>query len=153
MIDASMKALLATEDTLPDTLSGLLAVGLRDFAKLERAKTKYVVDMGRYHFPLGDGRCAACVAGSVMIYSLGVKADDEIAGPWDFRNRLAGKIRAIDYLRLGATWKAARFLKLSAAKRNAAEPFSRDITPYNVDPARFKSDLRRLLRDLRAAGI
>ena len=101
------------QDTLPDTLSGLLRVAVKDCRKA--AKTKNVkFDMGRWFDSEGAG-CYVCMAGAVMRGSLGVKTASvraynkkgHLLTPGSFRLPIGNKLRAINALRTGDVRQAA----------------------------------------------
>lgn len=59
-------------------LSDLLEVALKDLVSVERMKKTYVVNMGLWHSPSyhdENGRCAVCLAGSVMACTMQIPTD------------------------------------------------------------------------------
>jgi hypothetical protein len=89
---------------LPDTLSGLLRVAVRD-ARLVQKDPAYRLDMGTWHSPTGNERCSVCLAGAVMAKTLERPADEN-AVPCDFDGVLAQKLRLIDDMRCGSVMRA-----------------------------------------------
>jgi hypothetical protein len=95
-----------TVDPLPNTLSGLIFVGLKDLEKAERSP-RYKVDMGKWHEPSDTGKfCSVCFAGAVMAGTLGASplANMEKDAFWD---GIEDKLEALDDLRTGFVSDAA----------------------------------------------
>lgn len=115
-------------DPLPDTMSGLIRVALRDLKKAERTP-KYKINMDEWHRPSDNGKsCSVCYAGSVMAFSLnaGPLASVEPSNWW---NGIAQKLEVINYLRCGGVSTAARVLRVSDQKQQAANTFEIDNEP------------------------
>ena len=54
-------------------LSDLMEVAIKDLRLVERQKKTYRIWMGDWHEPKSDGKCAVCLAGSVMAaFGLGI---------------------------------------------------------------------------------
>lgn len=62
------------KNMLPDKLSDCLELALADLAKVERHKSKYVVNMGRWH-EHDDGKCSVCLAGSLLAKTMKIPDD------------------------------------------------------------------------------
>lgn len=127
-------------------LSQLLAIGLRDLRKQERAP-KSEVDMAEWLTK--NGKCVACVAGSVLRFSLGVKPKHRMilseCVPEDSREyRL---MRTLNYLRSG--W-------IENASYAMGVPLSivsdREVPKYDGPNGEWWAAMRKLLADLKAAG-
>lgn len=137
-----------TEAVLPDKLSELIHVALRDLEAAEKAPN-IVIDMGEWHTPLADGKCAVCLAGAVMRGTFGVNDGISYAPAW-FDASLRRKLEAIDLLRTGYVAVA---IARRTPKLEPTDAFDRDITPYSEDPAAFKADMLQLAKDLEEAGL
>ena len=107
---------------LPDKLSDLLELAVKDAKRAERSK-KYVLDMYKFHAPKGEplqgcdcedcrdarekpNRCRVCMAGAVIAFELG-GPPDQFALRRGFPD-LEGKLLAIDSMRRGAFGEAKR---------------------------------------------
>ncbi len=135
-----------TKPTLPNKPSDLAELALRDMRKAIRSP-RYHISMGEWHSP--NATCAVCAAGSIMAFTLNARRED-ILEPHDFPEPTARKLNAIDDLRNGSVGDAFVALGRSYAK---GEKFDCDIAYYyEHDRKPFFRDMRRLIRDLRAAG-
>ena len=151
-------------ETLPDTLHGLLRVGLDDL-RLCEADPGYTVDMNHWHLPsklMKPGTCLVCVAGAVMAKTLGVPPDwyaddtgrrhvkDKRRGeawPEEVRYRSA----ALDCLREGDVVKAAQDLGLDYPLGLAR--LNRAVCPYEDDREVWWEDVEQLYIDLKREGL
>ena len=112
---------------LPDKMSDLLKLGLKDEAKANRSP-RYDVDMDIYHEivaledDFGDYRdtCQVCFAGGVMAFTLNGKWGESLS-PEDFYNGNVQKLHALDMLRRGKVYAAACYMKLVGVFRTANE--------------------------------
>lgn len=118
---------------LPNLPSALLRLALDDLAKLE-ANPNYVVNMAVWL-----GNCQACMAGAVMLNSLGVT---EPMMPADFDEYdTKQKLRAINSFRMGDISDALFQLSIPLPE---GLPRRVAITDYDDDPATFRTDLLSL---------
>lgn len=106
---------------LPDKLWQMLTLALEDLTAIERAKSRYVVQMDNWHVPgfvegkLGvrkewdtdpdymdrpKASCAVCFAGSVMACTLDIDPDKSMM-PEDFPPIIEQKLAAVDAARSG----------------------------------------------------
>lgn len=96
------------EIRLPDKLSELCEVALEDVLALEKAGGYgYNPDRWVYYPPTltgGKQICEVCLAGSVMVRTLGVTHD--VKTPDDLGHDAAPKLRALDYVRMGLFFDA-----------------------------------------------
>jgi len=129
---------------LPDKMSDLLSLAL-DALEACEADPNYFVYMGEYHKPADDGTCSVCLAGSAMAKVLGA---DKTRWLWpdNFDDRLEKKLRAIDRLRQGRVYEAAKELGIAAPFDSVAIPY------YSVSPEEFKAVLRGLAAKLKELG-
>ena len=130
---------------LPDKPSELIRLSLADLA-LCAADPKYRIDMGKWHEPNGHV-CEVCQAGAVIAQSLGAPRNASFH-PEDFPE-FAGKLLALDQLRLGDVSEALEYLGRPLSGDTALD---RAITPYNQDPGAFMADMRELAGDLERVG-
>ena len=136
---------------LPDRPSALIRVALEDLARIEKTPG-YVVNMRRWHEPLGDGHCAVCFAGGVMATRLGLQPDEDFRttlGKTMILDPVMRKIFALNNLRVGDTSTAFECLGLSEKE---GKRFNRGIAHYNAFATAFQADMERLADDLEAAG-
>jgi len=131
---------------LPDKPSDLIELALADLIKCERSP-KYEIDMSFWH--AANGICTVCLAGSVMAQSLGVSYNKNSL-PSYFESDEKSKLRALDCLRNGNVEQAFSSLGKYYAD---GEKFGREITTYSSSPGKFKRQMRKLARDLRAGGF
>jgi len=103
---------------LPDTLSALIRVAVRDTKRGSR-DPGVVLDMSEWVAGRG-GACAACMAGCVMLYSLGVSVGVR-AVPWGRGHYTSKKLEAIDMVRRGAVFEALRDIGLVNEVRDLSE--------------------------------
>lgn len=113
---------------LPMKMSSLIKIGLADIRKAEKSE-KCLVDMGHWYDVeevkcyLGDeagndpisttDTCVVCAGGSVMAFSLGALEDKSKCHlvPASFPDNHR-QLEALDYLRQGDSYHAARYLRL-----------------------------------------
>lgn len=144
---------------LPDTLSGLLEVALRDLEAVE-ADPNYRVNMQVWHqFSESTLCCEVCLAGAVMAKSLGLPPDGRTGdmGLWETEERkhllsLERKLNALDSLRKGQVW-TAYYMMLGADVPVGLHHLTREIPTYSANPDAFKAAMRQLLADLKGAGL
>lgn len=126
--------------TLPNKPSALILLALHDLAKVERQKTKFVVDMSSWVERL-NGKCAVCLAGSVMVSTLGVPLPE---GRYDeivpMETQVRRKLYALNYFRCGEMLEAFRWL---IVKKPHAVPDEIKVAGYDNKTA-FKRDLRKM---------
>lgn len=121
----------------------LLDLGLKDLRKQERAKNSAVF-MGKWIVPASigwDGKCWACLAGSVMRWSCGLKIEPDRIPPWAL---------ALNDLRCGRVVFAAdsAFLDCSLYVW-----FDRDISAYDGPDGQWWRDMEQLRDDLKEADL
>lgn len=134
-----------TDVILPRIPSDLIELALADLVKCERSK-KYIIEMDNWYVPHDTGPCEICLAGAVMAMSLG-DGQKELQ-PTDFPKN-SNKLLALNYFRQGDVTYGGQGLNISSLK---LKEFDRDITEYYDNPGMFKREMRKLARDLRAAG-
>lgn len=146
-------------NTLPDKLSDLIDVALRDLEQVEKDK-RYVIDMQAWHSPKGDA-CHICFAGAVMAGTLG-KAPDWPHSPCDFDAATSAKLDALDAVRCGAFGAAITDLidgdvnGMSRLMPGEHESITTRIglphVNYERDPDAFKVWMRKAAEALREHG-
>lgn len=94
---------------LPNKLSDLLELAVRDVQKCEAEPTRFRIDMGRWHTPLLSGTCAVCMAGAVLAQTIGVADGQYVA--WK-RIVEQAQLVAINELRTGDFVDAAHTLDI-----------------------------------------
>lgn len=135
------------KDTLPDKLSDLIEVALRDLESVENDQN-YTVDMHLWQSP-NYGTCHVCLAGSVLAKTLKVPKGRGIS-PAELYTRntpLARKLFALNAVRTAHVPGALNWL----GKRSpfVERELSRTFISYNDDPARWKDWVRYVVTKLR----
>ena len=100
-------------NTLPHTLHGLLDAARRDIYKVLSAPHRYTLNMDRWvEYNPTTKMCEVCLAGAVMVNSLGLVADAHHRKPslYYFAGGLDLKLRAINQLREGDPVSAIKVL-------------------------------------------
>ncbi len=143
------------ETKLPRKMSSLITLALADLAKVERSK-EYTVDMDLWHEPFDtfDGTrsvCFVCFAGAVMAQTLGERVTRAVNPDHFFSNK--DQLMALNYLREGRVVQAAGQLRLSCSHVGKAHDFDRHVDDYSNDPKKFRADMQKLARELKAAGL
>lgn len=136
---------------LPDKPSDLLACALGDLIRVERSRD-YRINMGTWYSG-GPGACEVCMAGSVIVGTLGMRAEagGRAQHPSSLLDRaLARKLRAINLLRIGDIGGACGELGVTKPARCPSHWLIHD---YTFNPPAFKRDMRVLIKLLRTHGI
>lgn len=129
-------------------LSTLLAFALKDLRKQERTKG-CVVDMGTWWRPKSElhRECVACLAGSVMRWSLyKPRVHSIVIYPHNYDDETAERLAALNAIRGGNIEGAAQHIGVTSAIK------FRPVAIYDSNDKAFWSDMKQLLADLRAAG-
>ncbi len=134
---------------LPRKMSALIRIALEDLTKVERSKV-YEVQMGNWHLPLADGKCAVCFAGAVMAKTCNFKKSADVFPRRSSMGDNLDQFFALDSLRQGEIGLAASELHLGL---NIILPEDRSITPYSSDPKQFRADMRKLALDLEGMNL
>ena len=135
-------------------LSTILAIALHDLAKVERSK-KFKVNM-RWWYCKGSKSCKVCLAGSVMAgrYPNVTREFGKHRelwpehSVWDGVDEVSQKFNALDCLRAGRVAAAMGYLRLSITHQH-----DREVTDYHKYPKQWWLDMKKLLADLRKAGL
>jgi hypothetical protein len=157
-----MRAKKSKLDPLPDTLSGLIRVALKDLRTVEASKA-YKVDMDRWHTPEANGVCHVCMAGAVMATTLRC-SPLAVVDTTSWLNGVEDKLQAIDCLRGGnISWAARKIYGadsrkwLSAGKFEEKHPeFSDHMPDYGTtkrEHTKFHAAQRKLADALEEAGL
>jgi hypothetical protein len=134
---------------LPDKLSDLIEVALADLEKVEKDPI-YKVDMHKWHDPMPDAEgqpvCLVCLAGAVMAKTL--EAPEFLdSHPGRFDEKTALKLSALNFIRRGWVSSAMEDLDIKYGGQSEYK-----VTPYVLNPEKFKQDLRTIAEDLRKEG-
>ena len=128
-------------------LSTLLAIGLRDLRKHEETDG-CKVDMDVWL--KSNGRCTACMAGSVLRWSCGFDEKCKLRLLSDVDKRfdkpMVSRLLAINLLRQGLVESAAGYIGVGSNVKN------RYVESYSRDRYQWWADMKQLLADLKAAG-
>lgn len=134
---------------LPDKLSDLIEVALRDLEAVENDK-RYTVNMGWWHRPnVYDHTCIVCLAGSVMAKSLDV-SPDRTRYPNDFDDKTEAKLGALNWARVGDVDYALHHLDVPQSSYTS---FNRSVVDYQDDPEQFKADMREIVAALKEQDL
>lgn len=146
---------IKVKDTLPNKPSELLLLAIKDLEKVEKSK-RLIVDMGHWVSPhaggyeIPKGKCAVCLAGAVLVRSLGVTTSNGGFTPEDFNKNICGKARALDAFRSGFVGGGLFFMGL---KRPSWIPAHIQVTRYTDDPKAFKAQMREIAKNLSEVGL
>lgn len=130
---------------LPEKLSELLALALRDLEAVEKDKN-YVVRMTAWHAPYKD-KCYVCLAGCVLAQTLKVPREQH-RNIKNISTDAALKMNALDSLRIGLVTHACETLGLLLPPPG----LDREMPAYSNKGFRFKKAIRKLITDLEKAG-
>lgn len=131
---------------LPGRPSELICLALDDLEKAEKSD-RYKIDMRKWHHPAG-GKCAVCLAGSVMAFSLKKSATK---GPTPgLPSKEKNALFALNSFRAGEIDCAFLWLDIEAPSH--AVPSEIGITSYKESPEKFKSDMMHLAYSLWELG-
>lgn len=135
---------------LPNKLSALIFVALKDLRKVERSP-KYSIAMSQtWH----DGTtifapCMVCFAGAVMAGTCKVPLN-KYATPEYFPRDTNRKFMALDSIRLGYLQSALNRLDVELPKVFTNEV---EIADYTDDPAQFHKDMHQIAKELKKFGL
>lgn len=137
-----------SEKTLPDKLSKLVVLALRDLELVEKQPETYVVDMGKWHDP--NSHCTVCLAGAVMAMTL-KESPKQFTTPSEYPRVVAAKLSALNFLRCGDVASAA----IVCGHRDRIEVSLRGfgITPYEKSRSGFKKTMKAMANKLAKAGL
>ncbi len=142
---------------LPDKLSSLITVALKDLERVERSK-KYKVYMENWHVP--NSHCSVCLAGAVM--SRVVSPKQRVGYLEIFDNLLWNKFNALNYIREGRVRSALEMLNVpllynyydGCVSFNGQRIDARiDVTTYWVDRKQWHLDMKKIVKLLRRVGL
>ena len=129
-----------TKSKLPDRLSDLILVALKDLKKCEKSP-KYTVEMSKWHRPSCasaithlDWTCEVCLAGSVIAQTLKTPII-KLKEPVDFGEVDEHKLYALDYIRGGDVFQALRHFYEGIGKglpRSASKKIALYCDKYGV---------------------
>jgi hypothetical protein len=128
--------------TLPDKLSELIRVAIKDLEAAEKAEN-VLIDMNIWHYPDAlEQKCVVCLAGSVM---RNIIEDNQNAEPHHFPDPLRRKFNALNEIRDGYIESA-----LGCLGKDLPEelPEYTEITEYEDSPEEFKKDMLRIADEL-----
>jgi hypothetical protein len=139
-------------NALPDKPSELILLALEDLEKTEK-DYRYKIDMDVYHDRLdGDGLiCSVCLAGAVMAQRLHPGDVDRCLMPGYFDVKTRNKLYALNSFRQGCVHDGLWNMN-EEFSCGAVDQIDTFITPYEVDPNSFKSDMRKLAQELSDLG-
>ncbi len=135
---------------LPNKLSDLIELSLKCLIKCEQ-RVGYKIFMPAWHDPNTTNHCLVCLAGSVMAVELA--ADKNYSyHPKHFQGEELA-LWALEQVRLGNVGKAIWYLEGNPISGVRIDKFNREIPHYDINPSKFKRQLRKLARDLRNSGL
>ena len=134
---------------LPDKLSDLIEVALRDLELVENDK-RYTVNMDWWHRSnLYDHTCIVCLAGAVMAKSLDV-SPDRTRFPNDFDDKTEAKLDALNWARVEDVDYALYHLDIKASDYSCLD---REVVCYSDNPEQFKADMREIVAALKEQDL
>jgi hypothetical protein len=134
---------------LPDKLSELIRLALRDLAAVEANPTYKVSMCDSWHEPHGKV-CHVCLAGAVMAKTLATSPREDKV-PYEYPDtHTVSRLLALDYVRVGNVDFALVKLKLGIPETLTT---SRIIPQYDDDPTEFRQAIETLADDLAAHGL
>ena len=148
-----------SNDALPEQLSELIRIALKDEAKAFKSK-HYQVDMNDWHTPLfREGVCEVCLAGAVMAYELGIKPNLH-ATPGTFKDEgLQRKLSALDEIRQGNIDYSVAIMR-NVAISDASDllvmlgvPTSMEVCEHSYYRLQWRKDMFKIIRMLERAGL
>lgn len=133
---------------LPDLPSALIRVAVRDLEAVEQDE-RYIVDMETWHDPSNvPDVCSVCLAGAVIARA-GNSPMHNIS-PFNFESiDVRFKLCALDSFRSGDIAVGVAYMYMPGRNTMIKD---RDITEYDLDPARFKREMLVLADDLEREG-
>jgi len=121
---------------LPNKLSDLLELAVRDVQKCEADKKRFALHMGNWHRPdAGKGVCVVCMAGAVMAQTVGVPDDEQ-------RDVFQGLACAPDIEPHRAAFNAVNELRISKVQ-SAATELGIVLSPDQIRAAEAAEDMIR----------
>ena len=93
-----MQQIIDQPDTLPDTMSGLLAAAIDDARKLDT--TLYQPRCQEWHTAWNHSPCQICLSGSVIAGALDAPHDQTFS-PRMFKGAIPRKLESLNFMRLG----------------------------------------------------
>ena len=133
---------------LSDTPSTAIRQAIDDLKAVEKMK-EYVVDMdGSWHNMRSDGKCHLCLAGAVIARA-GNDPLENLA-PGSFDRKLSDKLEGIDHFRTGCI--AAGLADFNKKVPRILTDEVR-VTPYYIDPRKFKKEMLEIAESLEALGL
>lgn len=141
--------------------SELLLQALEDLEWCEARADTYLIDMGTWHTPQDDGRCAVCLAGSVMARTLGADKKYMNAPANCASAAVRMKLCALDLARDGGLLEYLLHLDRQDDARSLADRYKRMLVgnisfvfpDYSQDPDKFKAGIRAMAAELARHGL
>lgn len=122
------------KDTLPNTLSDLVLLALKDLSLIRREPKKYEIDMDYWHGTAAahsDDLCAVCFAGAVMAKTINtVITPDTVVRATDLPRELRHKMYALNEIRSGCVEEAIE--EMIKALNAKIRPPRKLITKYET---------------------
>ena len=154
------------EAKLPDKLSDLIDVALKDYIAVKRRNKTYVIDMCKWHCPTfaynesgkrtEEIKCHVCLAGCVMANTFKISHESDLR-PSDLVQlddgiAIQSKLCALDKVRLGMLTNALSYfgvVSFHATEKGMKTHWERN--PCD-DMSTFVADMRAIARYLRKFG-
>jgi hypothetical protein len=134
---------------LPDKPSELIKVAIRDLEAVERSRV-YAVSMGQWHTKFeSDNVCYVCLAGSVMAKTFKIKRNKTCSPASITNDDAQRKLYALNAFRIGDIVGAFNNLNMDVPMFIAEHVH---MPTYSEDKVKFKSELLKLAKVLKAAG-
>src|SRR5580700_2407187 len=136
---------------LPTLPSALLQIGLQDLLAIE-ATPGYIIDMGTFKNSYDD-LCHVCLAGAVMVKSLGLQETEEIDWKLLRAHGLLAQLDFLDSWRANALKAAFDNLKIQVSDDQYQALIELSYEPYEVSPEVFKAWMQASIELLRSFGL
>jgi len=138
------------QDKLPNKLSSLLSVALKEFLKIE-SDPRFEINMTAWvEYNPRVKRCQVCFAGAALVGRCGVSRKRADVWGDDLNHVKAGsplgrKASALNELRVGDIHAAAHSLGIALPRGI----HNQSVAEYAISPEGWKKDIRKLIQYLR----
>lgn len=134
----------------------LLEIALEDLVKAEKSP-KCEVNMTTWLSERANGKCAVCLAGSVMRmeFSATTNSDFErvLEAHGDWGSSLGNRLDALNELRRGDVWSASEMIGHPPATLRVARELDRHIADYHQHRKLWWEEIKQLLADLKREDL
>lgn len=148
------------KNRLPNKLSALIRVAVKDLIAVEKKPKVYKIHMGLWHVPATSGmytgtrKCSVCLAGAVIAQTLKGSPKRDLV-PRDYSDKTSAKLRALNHIRQGAYFYALNAMGISGTDKQRREilAFPAIYSLYANDKKEFKRELLVIADRFEAIGL